>query len=302
MAQEENRSEEVKGKHVWKVITIFVLLLLAIQIVVAFFGIGINFLTRAIHASENVRVFIGSTISRGGMIAASLLLTIPAITKFLNKSGKDCLYPLAPDWKKDLLAGIGISFSAMTIIFLVELALGWLSVDSLAFKSLSWIVILRTIWLALLVNLTAAVDEEVIFRGFLVTGLKDAWDTNGALLISSIIFGGMHILSAGASETNWLHFIPMLALPGLMLAWAYTRTGNLWLATGLHFAWNFFQDDIYNLCARTISETLIGFNTTQSGPAWFMGSLFGIEVGLAGVLALAFAVAGIWIYTQRKTS
>ncbi len=302
MEPNEKNPKVTEPPQLWKVIGMFALLFLAVQVAVAVFGLGVNALMRAVGAGENLRVFLGSTISRAGMIAAALLLTIPVLTSVLNKPGNAILYPIQPGWSKALLAGLGIGAAAMLLVFLLELALGWLKVENLALTGLTWDACLRAAWLALLVNATAAVGEEVLFRGFLLTGLKDAWDASGALLISSLIFGGAHILAAGAQETNWAQFIPLLALPGLLLGWAYLRSGNLWLASGLHFAWNFFQDDIFNLSARSTSDTLLGFDTSLSGPKWFVGSSFGIEVGAAGILALLAAALGVWLFTRPSAN
>jgi membrane protease YdiL (CAAX protease family) len=110
----------------------------------------------------------------------------------------------------------------------------------------------------------------------------------------------VHILANAASGTVWTKLIPMVALVGVMLAWAYMRTGNLWLPVGLHFAWNLFQDDILNLNGISSSETLVGFQTSLNAPGWFAGSSFGIEVGAAGIVALLVSVLGIWLYTRGR--
>ena len=300
MKNEQPLPEEIQKPPLWKIISMFALLFLGVELIVVALGLGMNLLMRAVGAGDNVKVLLGSTISRGGMIAAALLLTIPMLTNVLNKPGNQILYPKKSGWGKDLLAGIGISAAAMAVVFLLELALGWIKIDGFAFSSLPWDACLRAFWLALLVNATAAVSEEVIFRGFLFTGVKEAWDTNGALLISAIIFGGVHILANASDGTNWARLIPMVALVGVMLAWAYMRTGNLWLPTGLHFAWNLFQDDIFKLNGKLSSETLVGFQTSLNAPGWFAGSSFGIEVGAAGILALLVTLLGIWVYAKDR--
>lgn len=286
---------------VWKVIGMFALLFLAVQLAVALLDTGINTFMSALGASQNLRVFLGSTLSRAGMIAAALFLTKPVITSVLRQPGQQRLFPFTPGWGWHLFTGMGISALAMSLVFLLELALGWLSVSGLALAGLPWDAVLRALWMALLVNLTAAVVEETLFRGFLISGLTDAWDKTGAVFISAVIFGGSHILVVAARQSNWLEFIPLLALPGIMLGWAYLRTGNLWLATGLNFAWNFFQDEVFNLPAREGSQTLVGLLTRSSGPQWFMGASFGIEVGAAGVLALVIACLGIWAVTRTPS-
>jgi len=291
------------GEHelqAWRVIGVFAMVFVAVQLAGAIFGVGINFLMRQIGAGENVQVFIGSTISRAGMIAAVILLCAPVITKVFKANSFEILYPFKNGWFRDLLAGLGISTMSMALIFLLELALGWLKVEEFALSGLPLDSIFRAIWIALLVNLVAAIGEEVLFRGLLVTGLKKAWDAPGALFISAVIFGASHLFETGAAQTSLLIFIPLLALPGVMLGWAYLRTGNLWLATGIHFAWDFFQDSVFNLASRTSTDSLIGIKTSQSGPAWFMGTSYGIEVGLAGMIVLALVILGIRIYTRGK--
>jgi hypothetical protein len=300
MIEKRVESSGTNELQVWKVIGIFAMVFVTVQLSVAIFGVGINFLMRQFDAGQNVRVFIGSTISRAGMIAAVLLFCAPVITKVFDVNIGVILYPLKKRWLRDLIAGLGISALSMTLIFLIESGFGWLKIENLALSGSPLDAIFRAIWMALLVNLVAAVGEEVLFRGLLVTGLKKAWDAPGALFISAVIFGASHILVTGAAQTSLLIFIPLLALPGVMLGWAYLRSGNLWLATGIHFAWNFFQDSVFNLASRPTSDTLIGFETSQIGPAWFMGTSYGIEVGLAGIIVLALVFLGIWLYTRGK--
>ena len=295
-------AEETQKPALWKIITMFALLFLAVELIGAGVGLGVNLLMRMIGAGENLGVFLGSTITRGGMIAAALILTASMLTSVLNQPARRILFPRQAGWGKDLLAGMGIAAAGMAVVFLLELALGWIKVEGLALGALPWDAVLCAIWLGLLANATAAVAEETIFRGFLFTGLKEAWDTTGALLVSAVIFSSVHILANAASGTVWTKLIPMVALVGAMLAWAYLRTGNLWLPVGLHFAWNLFQDDIFNLNAKNGSDTLMGFQTSLSAPGWFAGSSFGIEVGAAGVAALLVSLLGIWLYTRKRES
>lgn len=94
----------------------------------------------------------------------------------------------------------------------------------------------------------------------------------------------------------------VLALPGLMLGWAYLRAGSLWLPIGVHFAWNLFQGDVLNLTGDEAGTTLFGLITRQQGPTWFVGTSYGIEVGVAGLLGLLLVVLGVWIWTRGHGS
>ena len=300
MAQKEQIKNPTEGLQLWKVVGVFTLVFTAVQLAFAALDVGKDYLMELINASDNLRVFVGSTISRAGMIAAIILITAPVIRAVLNKPGVESLYPRAKNTWKDLLVGIGISSAAMLIVFLIELTFGWISVTGLALDGAAPDAWLRAIWMALLFNLTVSVGEEVLFRGLLMQGTIEAWDEWGALFISSVIFGGYRIIDIGLNNANWLQFIPFLALPGVMFGWAYLRSGNLWLATGLHFAWNTWQGDILNLTGAHRGKNLFGLVTNVTGPEWFVGTSYGIEVGAAGVLCLVLAAAGIWWWTKKS--
>jgi len=300
MAQKEQTKNPTEGLQLWKVVGVFTLVFTAVQLAVAALDVGKDYLMELINASDNLRVFVGSTISRAGMIAAIILITAPVIRAVLNKPGVESLYPRAKNTWKDLLVGIGISSAAMLIVFLIELTFGWISVTGLALDGAASDAWLRAIWMALLFNLTVSVGEEVLFRGLLMQGTIEAWDEWGALFISSVIFGGYRIIDIGLNNANWLRFIPFLALPGVMFGWAYLRSGNLWLATGLHFAWNVWQGDILNLTGAHRGKNLFGLVINVTGPEWFVGTSYGIEVGAAGVLCLVLAAAGIWWWTKKS--
>ena len=301
MAKKEQPENPFERLQLWKVVGVFALVFAAVQLAIAVLDVGFMYLMETINANDNIRVFIGSTISHASMIAAIILITAPVIHSVLNKPEIISLYPRTKSWWKDLLVGMGISSAALLIVFLIELAFGWISVTGLALESAASDAWLRAIWVALLFNLTAAVGEEVLFHGLLMQGTIESWDKWGALFISSIIFGGYKISGIGLNDTNWLQFIPLLALPGLMFGWACLRTGNLWLATGLNFAWNIWPSDILNLTGAQSEENLFGLITSVTGPKLFVGTSYGIEVGAAGVLSLIIVGAGIWWWTKKSS-
>jgi membrane protease YdiL (CAAX protease family) len=86
-----------------------------------------------------------------------------------------------------------------------------------------------------------------------------------------------------------------------MLGYAYLRTGSLWLPMGIHFAWNLLQDDVLNLPGDRGGESLFELLNRQYGPDWIVGTSYGIERGLAGVLAVVVAAVVVWIWTRRTS-
>jgi len=302
MADSEKKQGFLKDLQVWKIIGIFAMVFLAVQLAFAFFEISISAIMDWLGASDNIRVFIGSTLSHAGMIAAVILICAPVIRKVFQQDAQALLFPFTHGWLKDALIGILLSGIVMILVFAVLLAFGQIRVERLALSGQPLDAWLRAIWLSVLVNSAAAVGEEVLFRGLLLSGLKKSWDIGGAVFISAVISSASHILAAGVNQTSWLKFIPLLALPGLMLGWAFLRRGNLWLATGIHFGWNLFQNDLLNLAAHQNNETFFGWLTAHNGPAWLLGNRYGIEEGLSGVISVILVSGGIWLFTKNRSA
>ncbi len=78
------------------------------------------------------------------------------------------------------------------------------------------------VWLAMV--LVIPVGEEIVFRGALYGGLRRGLPAPWAMVISGLIFASLHDVSV---------FLPV-ALLGMLLAWAYERTGSLLVPCLVH--------------------------------------------------------------------
>ena len=94
MAEKQNENMENNKPEVWKIIGMFAMVFLAVQLVISAFSLGVNYLMRQVGAGENAQIFVGSTISRIGMIAAGILITAPVIRVALKKKPGEILFPL----------------------------------------------------------------------------------------------------------------------------------------------------------------------------------------------------------------
>ena len=78
----------------------------------------------------------------------------------------------------------------------------------------------------------APVAEEMLCRGIMISGLKEKFSEKTAIIVSSVIFGAMHIMAGG----------PVLAIGsvimGLLFGLTYKKTGSLVAAIVVHAAAN----------------------------------------------------------------
>ncbi len=88
--------------------------------------------------------------------------------------------------------------------------------------------------------LLVGLSEELMFRGVLFSGLRDRLTPWPAVAITSILFGGIHVLNVGATGHLQGAILQSIAagMLGLMLMGLRLRMGSIWPAVLVHAVWN----------------------------------------------------------------
>ncbi len=81
-------------------------------------------------------------------------------------------------------------------------------------------------------SIGAPIVEELIFRGFLYQALRRGFGARWGILVSALIFASAH--------SGFYHYGPIFVL-GVLFAWLYERTGQLWAPMLAHFLHNSLQ-------------------------------------------------------------
>jgi membrane protease YdiL (CAAX protease family) len=161
------------------------------------------------------------------------------------------------------------------------------------------------IWTMLAIAIVSGTVEETLFRGIMLRHLEQLVGTIGALVLTSALFGLGHIANPDAT---WFSSFAIALEAGILLGAAYLLTRRLWLAIGIHAAWNFTQGWIFSVPVSGGEAPLGLLITRRVGPDWLTGGDFGLEASAvamvvatgAGVLLLMVAyrrghfVAPMW--------
>ncbi|MEO5938921.1 MAG: type II CAAX endopeptidase family protein [Sphingomonas sp.] len=150
--------------------------------------------------------------------------------------------------------------------------------------------------LALSMGIFPGFSEEIALRG-LFFRLFERWlGSWAALALSAAFFGAGHLFNPGAT---WVAAVGIAFEAGIMLAAVYMITRRLWVAIGLHAAWNFAEGGIYGtpVSGLTIDGLL---RPWIGGSDLVTGGAFGPEASLpAMAVATAFGVALLVIAYRR---
>jgi membrane protease YdiL (CAAX protease family) len=137
-----------------------------------------------------------------------------------------------------------------------------------------------------LVLLFGAVGEEMLFRGYGFQVLMNALGPYATILPVSVLFGLAHTSNQNVSALGVVNTV----LWGILLGYAFLRSGDLWLPIGLHFGWNWTLPLLgQNLSGFTMGVT--GYSMHWKTGVLWSGGAYGPEGGLlttAVVCALAY--------------
>ncbi len=189
---------------------------------------------------------------------------------------------------KNLLLGtlIGVVLQSLTVL-VIYLNDGF-QVD--AVNPVSFIIIPFT------VAFTVAIFEEILIRGILFRIIEEKLGSYIALIISAIIFGGLHLINSNSSLVS----ATCIAIEaGLLLGAAYIYTRNLSFPIAIHFAWNFMQSGIFGAITSGNEQTNSLFTTKITGPTLITGGAFGPEGTIQAILFCLIATI-IFMYLNVK--
>jgi membrane protease YdiL (CAAX protease family) len=189
-----------------------------------------------------------------GRALQSLVGYIPAVVlalfllRIVTKSTPGARFSIAlRDWRRAVLA----SALTLPIVALVSVVSGLAHqlimgrpMDEVAHTTLQALIDNRNspwvIALALCAVVMAPIVEEIVFRGFIQTGLTRAWGRPWwAIALTSIIFTAIH---AGVVPGESFAFVaPTLLALSLAMGFAYERTGSLIVPIAIHITFNAFN-------------------------------------------------------------
>lgn len=250
-----------------------ILLHWVVRLLITWFGFGL--LTAALVAGlQAMSVEIGPTISVG-VLAVCALLAVFVVTALIERRNPAAiglgLQRFVMDWLKG--AGVGAVYLGTSVGILA--LLGGYRMSGVAFAG-------QALAGGLLLHFFVGVFEETLFRGILFRFLEEGFGTWIALILTALFFGFSHLSNPNA--TVW-SAVAIALEAGILFGAVYMATRSLWVAMGLHTAWNFLQGTIFGVAVSgNGAPTDSLFQPLIQGNPWLTGRAFGIEASLIAVV------------------
>jgi membrane protease YdiL (CAAX protease family) len=192
---------------------------------------------------------------------------------------------LHPGWVREALSGVLLGALMIAAVFVVLNASGIAGTTPGTQPA-------RALLLGVVVLLPMALTEELLFRGYLLRNLAQAWGGRAALALSAAIFAIFHLSNPDRDALALVN----IAVMGVLMGYAYLQSGSLWFPFGLHFAWNFTQGTLLGMPISGLG--IPGLIRTHLGlPHSLSGGPFGPEASILATVVMALGFGYImWRY------
>ena len=137
--------------------------------------------------------------------------------------------------------------------------------------------------------------EELLCRGYVIGALRQRYPIWVALLINVVMFVVPHL------DNNGISVLPVIqiALMGLATGIMVCFFDSLWMAIGIHTAWNFTQNFIYGLPnSGHASESSI-LQLEDASDSIFYDTVFGIEGTITATLCLVILCVALILIARK---
>ena len=196
--------------------------------------------------------------------------------------------------QRNLLTGFVAGVATAILVMAPPFLIGWAKLEPATEKPTHFLPSLLFVTIVIFIG---AIGEEILFRGYGFQILARAAGPFTTLLPVAVLFALGHSGNLGVNKIGLFNTF----LWGAVLGWCVFRSGDLWLASGLHFGWNWALP-LLGVELSGFKMGVTGYQTVWNAPAIWSGGGYGPEGSLLTTLALPLLVWALWkapIQTQR---
>jgi len=191
-------------------------------------------------------------------------------------------------------SGLLFGFLMMSVTVSIMYASGQITFNgfNLSFSGLSAFILNLLMWIP------QGASEELMFRGYMIPAFARRYKTAIGVAVSSILFSVFHSLNSGYTPLASVN----LVLIAVLFALIYQLTGDIWMTSAMHTAWNLTQGNIYGLqvsgnnAANSVILTVYDKNCSDL----ITGGAFGPEGGLAVTAVTCICLTAVTALLIRK--
>lgn len=222
----------------------------------------------------------------------SILLGLLFVLKLIDRSNLERI-GLNAIWAnyRDLICGLMLGALSIIIIFVFLFVFEQISLE----KSLFQPEYTPHLFYGLYLFVIVGVIEEMFARGYCMKKVLNYENLWIPVIGSSFIFMAMHLMNPKLSYLGLFNIF----LIGILFAYMFIKTGNLWMPIGYHITWNYFQGNIFGFSVSGMSiDGIYTINFMEDNI--ITGGAFGLEGGFLATFVILLGFLAVKRYQPDK--
>ena len=254
--------------------------------IIAYFAFGITS-----GEEMQAQMVTSSGIATQGLQLLLTLIIVYLFRRFIDRRSFCSIgFQFNQPFRRDLLVGMVMGIGLIGLVFVILLTSGNIAITDIQLPGSAFAI-------AVGMMIMVGIGEELVTRGYIQGNLMTSMNKYVALLLTSFLFAGGHMLNPNVSLLGLVNII----LAGLMLGIYYVHKKNLWLPIGMHFTWNLFQGPVFGSQVSGVSIDSI-FSFKIIGGDLLTGGSFGFEASIVTTGLMIVAIIALHLaYRPRIT-
>ncbi len=150
-------------------------------------------------------------------------------------------------------------------------------------------------------GIAAGLVEEMVFRGVIMSFIRERWNTKIAILVPSVLFASVHLIGMNFSVLSCILVLVAGTMVGIMFSMIAMESDSVWNSGIVHSIWNIIIIGGGLGISEKVSEDSVMTYVLHSKSFAITGGEFGIEASVIALIGYIVVTLVAFVMIKRRT-
>ena len=150
-------------------------------------------------------------------------------------------------------------------------------------------------------GIAAGLVEEMVFRGVIMSLIRERWNTKAAILVPSVLFASVHLIGMNFSALSCILVLAAGTMVGIMFSMIAMESDSVWNGGIVHSIWNIIIIGGGLGISEKANEYSVMTYVLDSKSFAITGGEFGIEASVIALIGYIVVTLIAFVMIKRRT-
>ena len=150
-------------------------------------------------------------------------------------------------------------------------------------------------------GIAAGLVEEMVFRGVIMSLIRERWNTKAAILVPSVLFASVHLIGMNFSTLSCILVLAAGTMVGMMFSMIAMESDSVWNSGIVHSIWNIIIIGGGLSISEKANEYSVMTYVLNSKSFAITGGEFGIEASVIALVGYIVVTLITFVMIKRRT-